>query len=118
MLAHTSTDFLTLFEIRYACPSCVWHSGFTFAIRDDIQSHVLVLTLLGAGMGINDLVTGVAYCNIFSKKEISRKLSIQLTLTHIFVGVGPLYCGMIRDFSSITILFCLLSSRSNVFVVY
>lgn len=56
--------------------------------------------LLGAGMGINDLVTGVAYSNIFSKKEIARKLSIQLTLTHLFVGAGPLYCGMIRDFSS------------------
>ena len=64
-------------------------------------SHMCLYSmLLGAGMGINDLVTGVAYSNIFSKKEISRKLSIQLTLTHIFVGAGPLYCGMIRDFSS------------------
>ena len=50
-------------------------------------SHMCLYSmLLGAGMGINDLVTGVAYSNIFSKKEISRKLSIQLTLTHIFVG--------------------------------
>jgi MFS transporter, OFA family, oxalate/formate antiporter len=53
--------------------------------------------LLGAGMGINDLLTGVAYSTIFSKKEISKKLSIQLTLTHIFVGFGPFFCGILRD---------------------
>ena len=56
--------------------------------------------LFGSGMGINDLLTGVAYSTIFSKKEISKKLSIQLTLTHIFVGFGPLYCGLIRDSST------------------
>ena len=34
----------------------------------------------------NDLLTGVAYSTIFSKKEISKKLSIQLSLNGINEG--------------------------------
>lgn len=82
-----------------------------------LGTMIIFTFCFGGMMGINDLITGIIYANAFGKKEISKKLALQSTIGHLFVGISPFLCGAIFDLTGHYDVVIILFFFYNVFAL-